>query len=296
MDKNKDFKKAQIERLKFIEFLLQFKGWVTRQDVASQFGVSEAAATRDFRFYREMAEQNIQYNDSKKHWDISSDTFANVYAISPQEAFGKLRNKSTFGSLEIDGQDGVLCPPRLSLPSVNIISAFTRAMSGKRAIKIRYASSNSTQTRVVVPHSLVDNGLRWHARVYDREKSQFGDFVLGRVISIEEENIDIKPEEVAENDHQWFRFVKLELVPHPNPENLKNPEALKIEYGMDNGVLTKLVRAAAVGYWLRLWNVDTTPDHCLEGGEFQLWLQNHETLYDVDNAFLAPRQKKKVNC
>lgn len=284
-----ELKKAQRDRLKFIEFLLLFKGWATRQDISSHFGVGEAAATRDFRLYRDIAENNLQYNDSKKRWDINFDSFSSNFNFTPQEAFGKLRNKGTFDALEMGNQDGVLCPPRLSLPTVEVISALTRAISQKRALRIRYASaSRPTYSCIIFPHSLVDNGLRWHVRAYDRNEAKFWDFVLGRIISIEEESIEPYPEESIDNDHQWFRFVRLELVPHPNRDNISNPESLEIEYGMTNGVLIRSVRAAAVGYWLRLWNVDSTPDHSLNDKVYQLWLQNHETLYDVDSAVLAP--------
>ena len=35
--------------------------------------------------------------------------------------------------------------------------------------------------REVVPHALVDSGLRWHARVFDRQSNEFRDLVISRI-------------------------------------------------------------------------------------------------------------------
>ncbi|MBL4654147.1 MAG: WYL domain-containing protein, partial [Flavobacteriales bacterium] len=76
-----------------------------------------------------------------------------------------------------------------------------------------------------------------------------------------------------------------EIIPHPK---LKFTETIELDYAMENGVMKVNVRATQAGYLLRLWNVDCTKDHSLDGNEYHLWLKNREALYGVDNLMLAP--------
>lgn len=110
--------------------------------------------------------------------------------------------------------------------------------------------------------------------------------VLTPIVTVTKNSVIAK--ESIESDHQWNRMVRLELIPHPNLKNLNNRKAIEYEYGMEDGTLTLQVRAAVAGYWLRMWNVDSSPEHTLDGKNYQLCLANPKTLYDVDNALLAP--------
>jgi hypothetical protein len=68
-----------------------------------------------------------------------------------------------------------------------------------------------------------------------------------------------------------------------------------MDYGMQGGVLQMKLRAAAAGYILRRWSVDCSPDHCLRGAEYRLWLRDALTLYGVANATLAPGYRSPVS-
>jgi predicted DNA-binding transcriptional regulator YafY len=163
----------------------------------------------------------------------------------------------------------------------------TRAIHRKSAVQIGYRAVSSGMTsRVIVPFALADSGSRWHVRAYDRRSNEFRDFVLARIADARFDGEPIVDEELAEHDIQWNRIVELELVPHP--ANMRNPDTIEAEYGMTDGTLVIRVRAALVGYMLRRWNVDCTPDHSLRGGENYLWLKNRQALYGVTNLVLAP--------
>jgi len=90
---------------------------------------------------------------------------------------------------------------------------------------------------------------------------------------------------MSDQDIQWTRIVELELVPHPDQPR---PEITEMDYGMRDGVLRMKLRAATAGYILRKWSVDCSPDHCLRGPEYRLWLKDHLAIYGVKNAVLAP--------
>lgn len=278
--------KAVKSRLEHIEFVLLFRGSISRQDLVDAFGIGEAAATRDFRQYNETCPGNMKLNNVTKRWEIDVDTFRPCFDHRVQSVLSKLRGPKYSELLNLNFVTGA---PRLSLPNIDVLAAVTRAIANKKAIRASYmhASGNSKQIEIV-PHSLVDNGIRWHVRAFYRSKQVFWDFVLGRFSDAIVLPDSIKENENVSADHQWNRIVKLELAPHPNPDNLRNPKAIELEYGMKDGFIVQEVRAAIAGYWLRLWNVDCSQDRTLEGKQYQLCLKNPLALYDVESAQLAP--------
>jgi predicted DNA-binding transcriptional regulator YafY len=133
--------------------------------------------------------------------------------------------------------------------------------------------------------ALADTGQRWHLRAYDCERERFADFSITRIVKAKPLEIDIPLNQRIEDDVQWARVVRLELVPHPGVEH---PEAIEADYQMKNGMLMLEMRAPLVGYALRRWSVDCTSDHALDPRSHHLYLKNPKTLYDVQSASLAP--------
>jgi predicted DNA-binding transcriptional regulator YafY len=182
---------------------------------------------------------------------------------------------------------------QLNLPSSDILACITRAIHNKQAIRINYLSlSSGLSQREIVPHTLVDNGLRWHVRGFDRQRQKFSDFVINRIDkpSLLTGNIIADIESKAA-DLQWHRIIELKLVPHPT---LQHPETVEYEYGMANGLLSIQVRAAVAGDVLRHWNVDCSENHALTGGEYHLWLKNAQALNGVENFILTPDYPSEV--
>jgi predicted DNA-binding transcriptional regulator YafY len=283
------FPRATLERFKHIEFLLQFRGWVNRNDLIEYFEIGEAAATRDFKHYNDLCPGNMELNPSSKKWELIPSSFKRHFELTTLTAFAKLRNPLVSEAIGLGTGDYAISPPRLAFPNLDNLSVITRAIAAKSVVRLKYfAASRGNHEIDIVPHSLVDNGIRWHVRAYDRTEDRYWDFVLGRISN--PVIIADRPEqhELIESDMQWNRFVRLELAPHPNKDNLRNPESLMVEYGMESGLIVHSVRAAVAGYWLRLWNVDCSVDHSLIGSHYQLCLNNPQTLYDVNSAVLAP--------
>ncbi|KIF52249.1 WYL domain-containing protein [Vibrio owensii] len=278
------------ERLQYIEFLLQFRGWLSRSDLVDKFAISAPAATRDFRKYKDIAPENLDFDDSSKTYTIKDSSFKPVFTIRIHEALGKLRNPALALALGLGENESYSAPPRLSMPKLDVLMSLSRSIINKQALRINYLSvKNGNSDRKIVPHSLVDNGLRLHVRAYDYKRKKFCDFVLSRIIKAEQLDEFVPFERTSTLDYQWNRYVRLELVPHPCSENVLNPKTIERDLDMKDGVKVIQVRAAVAGYWLRLWNVDCSKDASLRGTEFHLWLRNHETLYDVESAKLAPK-------
>lgn len=280
---------AQRSRLFHIDFRLCFLGTINRGDLVSRFGIKEAAATRDLAAYREVAPDNVVYDPKAKSY-FTNNRFAPIFRHDVDLALRALTQGIGDDFPDVH-RPMILAalPPQLSRPQLEILAPLSRAIHRKLAIEVEYNSTGSKAARrVIVPFALVSNGLRWHVRAFSRHHSEFRDFVLTRMLRAKESVSPATENESAAADNQWTRIVDLQLVPHPSPKNLPNPEAIQADFGMTNGVLEIHVRAALTGYLLRLWNVDCTEDHSLSGREYQLWLKNHPTLYGVKNANLAP--------
>ena len=277
---------AQRERLAYIDFRVYFFGEIGRPDLIERFGVAPAGAPRDLALYREVAPQNITFDGSNKIYRIGL-AFSPLFEHATQRVLSALA--LGFG----DGVNGATqpllpceSPTALSNPKMDVLAPICRAIHAKRPVAIRYHSMSSGESeRVIVPFALVDTGLRWHVRAFDRKTNEFRDFVVTRIEAptlIDEEPL---AHERPENDIQWTRIVELDFVPHPR---LERPEIIKMDYAMTDGSIRMRVRAAVAGYMLLRWSVDASPDHSLKEEQYRLWLSDPLALYGVENAKLAP--------
>ncbi|WP_428718540.1 helix-turn-helix transcriptional regulator [Undibacterium curvum] len=277
---------AQRERLAYIDFRLYFIGEVGRPDLAKRFAVAPAAATRDLALYRELAPQNMVFDGSNKVYRTGT-AFVPLFEHAPQRVLSALAQGFGDG-LNTLCQPMLACesPAVLSRPQMEVLAPVCRAIHARRALAIRYHSISSGESeRVIVPFALVDTGLRWHVRAFDRKSSEFRDFVITRIQAPVPLAEDPKPNEHPGRDQQWNRLLDLELVPHPR---IKRPEIVEMDYGMRDGALRLKLRAATAGYMLLRWGVDCSPDHSLKEEHYRLWLSDPQALSGIENAKLAP--------
>jgi predicted DNA-binding transcriptional regulator YafY len=289
MDSIDKLPKNVYDRLEYLEFMLRFRGWVSRSDLTDRFGLGEAAATRDIRLYRELSPDNLRLNQSTKKYEILDEVFRPVFDLRVQTALSKLRGGKICDALGMGDSGGFLCPARLVLPDVDVLATITRAISVGAQLKTVYRSvKNGQSEKRLVPHALFDNGIHWYMRAFDLDKNKFMAYALTRICEVDIDRQVKESPDLKLKDFQWSRMVSLELIPHPNRKNVPQPKTIDHDFKMKDGVLKLMVRAAVVGYWLHHWNVDCTEDHHLKGYDYQLWLRNHQTLYDVESRGIAP--------
>lgn len=278
---------AQKQRLAYIDFKLMFTSSVTRNEIIQRFECGTAAASRDLALYKELAPKNLSYNTTEKQYIVESN-FKPLFNHDPRKTLVKLANEIS------DGFDAITetafpieAPSTLNVPDLMIVARISQAIFQNKAVNIIYTSlSSGSGARDIVPHSIVDNGLRWHVRAFDRKSSEFRDFVLTRVTKATVKSGLSKEHENKEQDKDWNMFISLELVPHP--KNIKHPTAIALDYGMIDGSMTVKARAALTGYLLRRWNVDCSDNAELNGSEYQLYLNNKHLISGAGNLTLAP--------
>jgi len=277
----------QRDRLAFVELRVRFVGEIRRQDLVTRFGIQSAAASRDLALYKELAPGNIDYDSKAKTYILGPD-FQGVFHFPPERALSWLTQGFGDGEpMRLKAWVASENPSRLTHPDLDVLACVTRAIYQKSPLGIEYHSISSGRTeREIVPFALIDTGLRWHVRAFDRKSQEFRDFVITRIKRPELlRDADVHPYERSDQDIQWTRIVELEIVPHPDQPR---PEITAMDHGMQDGSLHVKLRAATAGYILRKWSVDCSPDHSLRGHEFRLWLKDPLALYGVKNALLAP--------
>lgn len=286
-DPTTELPQSQRDRLKHIELRLRFLGEVRRPDLMQRFGIQSAAASRDLALYKELAPENVDYESRGKRYLLGTG-FSPLFAVPSPQVLGWLTEQ--LGDATAPSSEALLpclMPSRLSYPGLDTLACITRAIHMRQVLSIDYHSvSSGKSSREIAPFALLDTGLRWHVRAFDRKSQTFRDFVLTRISKpIPKLGDEAARHELPEQDVQWTRIVELDLVPHPDQPH---PEVTHMDYDMPEGVLRLKLRAALAGYALRKWSVDCSPGHSLRGPEYRLWLKDHLALYGVETAVLAP--------
>ena len=282
-----EFAQPQRDRLAFIELRVRFVGDIRRQDLVDRFAIQSAAATRDLALYKALAPGNIDYDSKGKTYVLGAD-FRSLFDYPAERVMSWLTQAFGDGEpLQLKTWVPSEIPLRLTHPDLNVLASVTRAIHQGRPLVVEYHSISSGKSkREIVPFALIDTGLRWHVRAFDRKTGEFRDFVITRIKRPRLLKDEVPaPHELSDQDIQWTRIVELELVPHPDQSH---PDITEMDYGMRDGVLRMKLRAATAGYVLRKWSIDCSPDHRLRGSEYSLWLKDPLLLYGVETAELAP--------
>lgn len=282
-----DINFSQKQRLAYIDFKLMFVGHFSRAEIVSYFEKGLTSATRDISTYKALCSENLAYDTKQKRY-YQTPQFKPLFEHDPRKTLIKLSHQITDGLDAVgDVVFPVNAPSQLNIPDIFTVATLVQAVLNNKVVEVEYTSlSSGTHIREIIPHNVVDNGLRWHIRGFDRKSQSFRDFVITRITKAKILNQQPHVGEGLQDDDQWLRKIPLQLVPHPH--NVTFPKAICLDYGMQDGVLSLNVSAALAGYLLRRWNVDCTVDAELMGSEYQLWLRNRQTLFGAENLHIAP--------
>jgi WYL domain-containing protein len=277
-----EIKWATRQRLQYIELMAYYTGVVTRSDIAKAFAISDAAATKDLKFYNDIAPENLLYKHTVFGF-VPGSEFKEIFAdLSPAKVLPMLEaNLTVAGRPNQDESvfgipvESMTLPSRL--PGKTVLAQISRAIHNNKKLNVSYRSlskRDSNQKRVIEPHSLVNTGFRWHVRAYNEDTFDFRDFVLSRFVNAECQNTDA--ESSAQYDDDWSEIISVQLAPHPKLDKEKQ-SSLLIDYGSDD-VITIKVRRALIGYLLQQLSVDTTAGHTLNPNKYQLIVLNRDEI------------------
>jgi hypothetical protein len=250
---------GQDRRLEFIEFRLLWDGKINRGEVAEYFNISIQQASLDFAKYMLFAKSNMVYDRREKIYRATKQFTPLFIAPDTQtylnELFGLVTGTVSLSFSFIGARppcDVVTLPVRRV--HTTTLLPILWAIRDRAEIDITYQSMrNPDPTRQwIAPHSLAFDGTRWHARAWCHKSSRFRDFVLTRFQEVHGRRLSsVNPQD----DVEWQTFFVVEMEPNPNL-GVSQKESVIDDFGMVDGKLSKTIRRALVGYFVRHLRID----------------------------------------
>jgi WYL domain len=260
---------AARERLRVLELLLWWRGWVGRSDLSERFGISSAQASSDFQKYLEINGKEISYQTSRKRYEATENFSCCLHEPSLEEAVrvllaGDARPEAAIVTTgEASEKVAMLTlPKRVALPWISR-RVLVALLAGQR-VRVFYhsLSANAATWRHLRPSALAWDGRRWNVRAWCEKRLEWRDFVLGRISDAEWPE---RAKEVLPPDEDWQTWETVRLRINP-ALGVEARAALKMDYGMESEVMEVPVRRALRGYLLAEMFVDgeghgTLPNH-----------------------------------
>jgi predicted DNA-binding transcriptional regulator YafY len=247
-------------RYRFIETLALWEGRLTTRHLCDTFGIGRQQASKDINNYiREVGPGNLEYDKFLKGYKPTpafeprvtqglADEYLHLMARN-----NELMNVFESLSLNVANVEVLTLPVRDVKPEV--LRPIMQAARQQRRLDVDYVSLNhpDREGRIIVPHTLVYSGLRWHVRAWCEKNGEYRDFVLSRFRDIPE--IMDESEHGSEGDTEWHTQVVVRIVPDPRLQPAQR-EVIEVDYGMENGALEIATRARLATYVLQLLHIE----------------------------------------
>jgi hypothetical protein len=278
------------ERLAYIDFFLQFRGGLSRNDLNSFFGLKEAASSQIIAEYRDLRPLNIEYDRGIGKNVIVRDSFEPLLDFDAEVALSMLAtgfNKNRLLEASMIPYVRVGNSPKKL--DVELVAKVTRAISERSAIECKYfsAASDNYGTRTLFPTAIFCDGISWMFRAYHRDPnadSSFKCFDFSRLTTvIELPNLYAGKNEVLESDSDWHMVTPIHLRVHPNLSS-KQQAVLKCDFDIDpqTNELVVSTKAVLFYYLVKQWKIDvrnTVPLQSTKDSEnYNFHLKNRSSL------------------
>ncbi len=247
-------------RYRYIETIVLWEGRLTTRHLCDTFGIGRQQASKDINNYRrEVGPGNIEYDKYLKGYKPTRDFQPQVTRGLADEYLhlmarnNELMNMFESLALSVANVEVLSQPVRDVRPEV--LRPIVRAARQQKRLEVDYVSVNNPdrEGRIIVPHTLVYTGLRWHVRAWCEKNLEYRDFVLSRFRDIPEILDD--SEHGVDGDAEWNTDVVLRIAADPRlrPEQR---EVVEADYGMTGGALEIHTRGRLVPYVLKLLHID----------------------------------------
>ena len=251
---------GQARRLAFIDLRLQYDGRINRRDLQAFFDISTPQASADLDLYKKVAPSNIRYDASARMF-VALDSFEPQYGRSAATSYLDDVYRLARGVVEADEIFEGFIPPTgvVATPSraigASLVATLVRAIRDRVALSVRYQSMDepSPVDRIISPHALGFDGLRWHVRAWCHQRALFRDFAIGRLVidgEIAADQVD------PARDVGWETVVDVILIPHPKLSPSQRDVVIR-DYEMKDGQKIVPCRKAMLFYTLRHLNLDS---------------------------------------
>ena len=247
-------------RYRFIETIALWEGRLTTRHLCDTFGIGRQQASKDINNYiREVGPQNLEYDKFLKGYKPTPEFLPQVtQGLADEYLHLMARNNELMNvfeslSLNVANVEVLTLPVRDVKP--DILRPIMQAARQQKRLDVDYVSINNPdrEGRIIVPHTLVYTGLRWHVRAWCEKNQQYRDFVLSRFRDIPEIMDDSAHGQSG--DTEWNTQVTIRIIPDPRLTKAQQ-DVVQVDYGMENGALEVGTRGKLVPYALKLLHVD----------------------------------------
>ena len=268
-------------RYRFIETLVLWEGRLTTRHLCDTFGIGRQQASKDINNYlREIGPGNLEYDKYLKGYKPTpafqprltqgvADEYLHLMARN-----NELMNVFESLSLSVANAEVLSVPVRDVKPEV--LRPIMQAARQQKRLEVDYVSINNPdrEGRIIVPHTLVYTGVRWHVRAWCEKNQEYRDFVLSRF----RDTPDILDESAhgVDGDAEWNTTVCIRITPDARltPEQ---QQVVEVDYGMRDGMLEVTTRGKLVPYALKLLHIDPN-EELADPTAQQIVVQNREDL------------------
>lgn len=251
--------KESTSRFTFINNVVGWEGQINATHLATKFQLSRQAASGILKEYRGKFPKDLQYDSSQKAYIATDDFDHSFIHTSPLNSFSQYLAAIEFVSIDsTHSLSNIVLEVEAPLRNINPlqIRPILRAIREQLKIDIGYISLSSPDylDRIIQPHALIFDGLRWHVRAYCNKNGQFRDFTLSRFNG--EATFEGKALHGAVQDDKWNTIVDVVIEADPRFNN-QQKRIIEQDFQMTNGQKIIPTRAALVNYLLRRLHIDS---------------------------------------
>jgi predicted DNA-binding transcriptional regulator YafY len=254
------FRWELLVRYRFIETIALWEGRLTTRHLCETFGIGRQQASKDINNYlREVGPGNLEYDKYLKGYKPAADFTPRVTrGLADEYLHLMARNNelmNVFESLALNVANVEVLSQPVRDVKPEVLRPIMQAARQQKRLEVDYVSISNPdrEGRIIVPHTLVYTGLRWHVRAWCEKNREYRDFVLSRFRDIPE--IMDKSIHGVEADQEWNTRVTIRIVPDPRLST-EQQEVVKVDYGMEGGALEVTTRAKLIPYALKLLHID----------------------------------------
>ncbi|MCJ8311743.1 MAG: WYL domain-containing protein [Saccharospirillaceae bacterium] len=236
------------EIFKVIELLLYWEGECRPNDIGTIIPLGDTTIKKHFRQYRELNPNQCYYDDKLKTHCISDNFESTKINQEFSEYQSLLSREDRYSDLNL------LFTPIRNITSP-VIRDINKAIRNKTAINIKYQSMSSEGTRLIQPHTIINDGLRCHVRAFCHKRKMFLDFVISRIVKIMSIELIPRQDNQALQDILWNTNIDIVIIPDPRLTTHQQ-KTIELDYAMTLGKKTIQTRAALVQYVVKRLRVD----------------------------------------
>ncbi len=247
-------------RYRLIEIIALWEGRLTTNHLCDTFGIGRQQASKDINNYiREIGPGNLEYDKALRGYAPTDDFEPTVTSGQADEYLHLLNRNSelsnTFESLRLQVANTELVGVPIRNVRPEILRPIVTAARQQRRIDVDYVSVHNPnrEGRIIVPHTMVFTGLRWHVRAWCEKNQDYRDFVLSRFRGLPDP-MDVSEQGVA-GDEAWNTELVLSIVADPRL-SAEQRKVVQEDYGMARGVLRVPTRACLAHYVLQQLGID----------------------------------------